>query len=203
MEIEAMVHANGERIAQRKADRMSDRVPFPYGSDYIFVMIKDPKNLYAYWEVSAAKLNDFRKSFGPDAFNNSCPALKVWNITRNTGRYIKIDDKTGQLHIGLNEAGCVHAVEVGRLFGEDFFISFARSNTIKTPYDGPSQDHTAYFTDYRKPDEPGRNKSVHGAAPFTAEDYERIYAGNITPGSSFLFSKDESGLHRRYSRGND
>ncbi len=178
------------------------RIPFPYGSDYIFIMIKDPRNLYSYWEVSAAKLNDFRKSFGPDAFNNSCPALKVWNITKNTAHYIKMDDKTGQLHIELNEAGCLHAVEVGRLFGEDFFISFARSNTVKTPYDGPSQDHTAYFTDYRKATGSADDR-LHDKTSHLIDGLDRIYAGNATPGSSFLFNPRKSDLHGRYSRGND
>ncbi len=132
-------------------------LPSAYDDNQITLLARDPFCLYAYWEISGEKKNDFYGYFGRGFWDKSTPALKITNITRNNAFYIRIDDLTNNWYVNVSDANNVYFAEIGRIAKDEFFISFAASNQIATPRFSISDNASAHFADYRdlKPEGPG------------------------------------------------
>ena len=117
-------------------------LPQEYLRDYIMLMVKDPQWLYAYWEITAGRIDEFKREYGEDAWHNSRPVLRVYNITdidyfdgTNCHSYYDIDlnNDARDWHIEIAQPNKKYCLDIGRMLPGGRFITLLRSNTVTTP----------------------------------------------------------------------
>ncbi len=117
-------------------------LPDEYRRDYIMLMVKDPHWLYAYWEITAGKIEKFKNEYGEDAWHKSRPVLRVYNITdidyfdgTNCQSYydIYLSNDARDWHIEIGQPNKRYCLDIGRMLPEGRFITILRSNTVTTP----------------------------------------------------------------------
>ncbi len=101
-------------------------IPEKYNETKIVLLVKDPKWLFAFWEI---KDNDIIK------FKNMRLTLRVYNAAENTYFDIGVTDDASNWYINVPESGKNWFVEIGVLDDNNNFILIARSNTVATPPD--------------------------------------------------------------------
>lgn len=124
-------------------------LPYSYEDNRVVLMARDPHLLYAYWEISPHRKNNFIKEFGNEMWNKSVPVLKIYNVSKNTSFYVNISDSANNWYINVPDASSLYSAELGRRISEDFFINLAYSNYINTPGDAVSDNYASYFINYR------------------------------------------------------
>jgi hypothetical protein len=123
-------------------------LPSGYDDNRIVLLTRDPKSLFAYWEISSNKKDDFVKNFGYDLWEKSLPVLKVTNVSKNISFYVRIDDFSNNWYINVPDPDCLYIAEIGRRVSEQFFINLASSNYISTPNNSVSSDTSTHFINY-------------------------------------------------------
>ncbi|SFF97102.1 hypothetical protein SAMN05660649_00265 [Desulfotomaculum arcticum] len=117
-------------------------IPWNYGIDRLVLMVRDPNWIYAYWEITATKQEEFSCQFGAEAWSTSRPVLRVYDVTGleyfngyNANDYldISINDFTDNWHIEVDRPNSSFCVDVGRVMPDGRFITILRSNIVKTP----------------------------------------------------------------------
>lgn len=117
------------------------QLPRNYGVDRMVLMARDPHWLFAYWEITATKQDEFEKSFGISAWAHTQPVLRVYDVTgvdfngNNANRYIdiRLADQVDSWHIPVEEPDRTFCVDMGRMFPDGRFITLLRSNIVTTP----------------------------------------------------------------------
>lgn len=127
----------------------SNDLPFGYSDNKIVLLPKDPNCLYAYWEISEKRKNEFIEEFGEKLWEKSIPVIKVTNVSNNTNFYIRINDFTNNWYINVPCPDSLYVAELGRKISDQFFITLASSNYVATPSVTVSQNTGAYFINYR------------------------------------------------------
>lgn len=120
-------------------------LPQHYGVDRLVLLARDPAWLYAYWEVSATR-EDFGRVYGPEAWQITRPALRVYDVTGvdfdgvNARRIIDIDlhEEADTWHIMVDDPDHSFLVDLGRMFPDGRFVTLLRSNLVQTPRAGLS-----------------------------------------------------------------
>lgn len=117
-------------------------LPRKYERNRLVLMARDPYWLYAYWEVSAARQDDFSEQFGPAAWSASRPMLRVYDITGvdkfnggNAQSYVDIpvSAEADSWHIEVGQADRTYCVDLGRVLPTGEFVTLLRSNVATTP----------------------------------------------------------------------
>lgn len=117
-------------------------IPWHYGIDRMMLMVRDPNWIFAYWEISATKQQEFTNLYGAEAWNNSRSVLRVYDITgidgfngTNANDYmdISIGDYVDSWHIDVARPNSSFCVDLGRLFPDGTFVTLLRSNIVQTP----------------------------------------------------------------------
>ncbi|ACV61710.1 conserved hypothetical protein [Desulfofarcimen acetoxidans DSM 771] len=116
-------------------------LPQAYGFDRMVLMVRDPDWLYAYWEITATKQEEFYHNLGFNAWENSHPVLRVYDVTgvcfngENANSYldISVNDDADSWHINVGKANCSFCVDIGRKLSDGRFITLLRSNVVTTP----------------------------------------------------------------------
>ncbi len=116
-------------------------LPYQYGDNMIYLQIRDPHWVYAYWEIQKDHDDRMLGLLGGDrAYVKSI--LRVYDVTES-------EDKPSYFDIGLqgmidhwfiNVGACrSYFVEIGLLHRDGRFVALARSNRVLTPRDGMSE----------------------------------------------------------------
>lgn len=121
-------------------------LPRSYGMDRLVLMVRDPYWLYAYWEITATKMEEISAKLGPLIWDNSKPVLRVYDITGvdfngiNAKRFFdcSLNDYSDNWYINVAEANRSYCVDLGRLFPDGSFVTLLRSNIVTTPRDALS-----------------------------------------------------------------
>lgn len=117
-------------------------IPWHYGKDRMVLMVRDPNWIFAYWEISATKQQEFSNRYGAEAWNNSRSVLRVYDITgvdnfnganANDFTDISIGDYVDSWHINVARPNSSFCVDLGRLFPDGTFVTLLRSNIVQTP----------------------------------------------------------------------
>lgn len=116
-------------------------LPRYYGLDRMVLMARDPNWLYAYWEITATKQEDFAANYGPEAWAATHPVLRVYDITgiafngNNAHGYtdIHINESTDNWYVQVEKPDRTFCVDLGRMFPDGRFITLLRSNIVTTP----------------------------------------------------------------------
>lgn len=117
------------------------QLPQNYGVDRMVLMARDPHWLYAYWEVTATKQEEFKKTYGPAAWTSTQPVLRVYDVTgvdfngENAKSFmdIQVNEHTDNWHIEVGKPDCSFCVDLGRMFPDGRFVTILRSNIVTTP----------------------------------------------------------------------
>lgn len=104
-----------------------------YDDNKIILIPRDPHCLFAYWNISEDKKNNFIKDFGESLWDKCTPSLKITNSTKNYCFYVDIKDSVSSCYIQVEDANCSYIAEIGKRVSKDFFINIATSNCINTP----------------------------------------------------------------------
>jgi hypothetical protein len=121
----------------------SFELPRGYGNDKIVIMVRDPFWLFAYWEVTAKKIDEIKTRLH-ERFNGAKLILRVYDVTdinfneKNAWKTVDIEITGGadNWYINLTEANRSYIVDVGFLTADGEFVLCARSNCVTTPRDG-------------------------------------------------------------------
>ncbi|OPX86607.1 MAG: hypothetical protein A4E53_03041 [Pelotomaculum sp. PtaB.Bin104] len=117
-------------------------LPHQYGVDRMVLMARDPHWLYAYWEVTATKQEDFNHSYGgPAAWSTTHPVLRVYDITgidfngNNAHGFtdIHIGESTDNWYVEVGQPDRTFCIDLGRMFPDGRFVTLLRSNIVTTP----------------------------------------------------------------------
>jgi len=116
-------------------------IPWQYGSDRLVLMVRDPNWLFAYWEITAAKQDEFSQQYGQTAWSASRPVLRVYDVTgiefngANANNYIDfaISDAVDNWHLEVSRPDTTFCVDVGRILPDGRFVTLLRSNIVHTP----------------------------------------------------------------------
>jgi len=116
-------------------------LPAAYGLDRLVLLVRDPYWLYAYWEITATKQEEFANTYGPAAWTASRPVLRVYDVTgvdfngRNANSFldISISEQADNWHIPVGQPNRSFCLDLGRLFPDGRFVTLLRSNVVTTP----------------------------------------------------------------------
>ncbi|MBE3585729.1 MAG: DUF4912 domain-containing protein [Thermoanaerobacter sp.] len=116
-------------------------LPARYGVDRLVLMVRDPYWLYAYWEITATRQEEFNATFGPRAWNVTRPVLRVYDVTgvafngSNANSFVDINvpEEVDNWHIPVGQPNRSFCVDLGRMFPDGRFITLLRSNVVTTP----------------------------------------------------------------------
>ncbi len=114
----------------------------------LVLMVKDPRCLYAYWDISNDIKEKLVQEFGDNVWQKSAAALKITNVSRNSSFIINVSDAADSTYINVTNSCSLYCVELGRLNSDNSFISILKSNYVVTPTDNISSNSAAFFVDY-------------------------------------------------------
>ncbi len=137
---ESGIHIPVSTMTPKQADQ-DPQLPHRYGVDRLALMARDPHWLYAYWEITATKQEEFNTSYGPAAWSSTKPVLRVYDVTgvdfngTNAKSFVDIhvDEHVDNWHIQVGEPDRSFCVDLGRMFQDGHFVTLLRSNIVTTP----------------------------------------------------------------------
>ena len=121
-----------------------EELPLCYGRDMIALQVRDPRWLYAYWELRHSTIDSLRNKLG-EKFHNARLILRVYDVSliifdgNNAHSFFDVDIN-GRLGNWYIEAapGKSWCVDLGFKLRDGSFLKLLRSNTVHTPSEGPS-----------------------------------------------------------------
>jgi len=121
------------------AEREEEReLPSGYGDNMIYIMVRDPYWIYAYWEIQNDHQEQALKSLQGD-WSTVKSVLRVYDITDKKPKWFDIELCNMADHWFLNvQPNRSYYVEIGLLHADGRYAVLARSNTITTPRAGMS-----------------------------------------------------------------
>lgn len=113
------------------------QLPATYGADRLVLLARDPHWLYAYWEISATRQEEFRATFGHEAWQASRPVLRLYDVTpgEQAPDYLEIAVQEGadNWHIHVGRPDHAFRAEFGRRLPDGRFVPLLVSNVATTP----------------------------------------------------------------------
>jgi uncharacterized protein len=125
--------------------RLMQELPHRYGQDKIALMVRDPRWLHTYWEVTQQTIDRLQQQLG-NSFHGAKLVVRVYDVTninfngKNAHRFfdIEVGFHANSWYIDSQGPGRSLCVEVGLLLQSGEFIAIARSNVVHTPLEGAS-----------------------------------------------------------------
>jgi len=113
--------------------------PRAYGENKIVLLVRDPRWIHAYWEITEEKYREMKRVLSGD-FDSSKEVLRVHDSTSTPWKSFDIHTSFGSKnwYINVPEPGRTYFVEIGFLTQDGRFIVMARSNAVTTPREGMS-----------------------------------------------------------------
>jgi len=115
-----------------------DELPSSYGSDLLYVIARDPKSLFLYWDL------DWTKLFAQAGISARQVHLRVFREDGTEEATTEIDPFASHCYAAVSAAGARYYCELG-CFDETEWKSLARSATTATPEAEMSEEFVAEF----------------------------------------------------------
>lgn len=115
-------------------------LPSNYGDNLIYLMVRDPHWIYAYWELQKDYVEGSRESLG-GSWGEICTVLRVYDVTDSQSEPAYQDLYLGGItdHWHINAVpDRSYFVEIGLLHKDGRFLALARSNPVLMPRDSMS-----------------------------------------------------------------
>jgi len=112
-----------------------------YGDTMIALLPRDPRWIYAYWEIDQASKEKVMRTQGEDIFSRSSLALRFYDVTdiifngSNAHRHfdVNVHSEIGNWYFQVPESGRTYVGDIGLLTQDGRFIALARSNVVSLP----------------------------------------------------------------------
>lgn len=126
-------------MAETRAIKKEFEFPHAYGDNRIVLLVRDPRWIHAYWEITESKYNEVRSIIGKD-LGGAKEILRIHDTSIQPWKSIDIHLSYGSRnwYINVPEPGCTYVVDIGFLTPDGRFIVMARSNAVTTPREGMS-----------------------------------------------------------------
>jgi len=129
----------------RRPWSMPQDLPGGYGQDRAVLQVRDPWWLHAYWEITGPTFDSFKTRLA-DAFYSAKMVIRVYDVSdiifdgKNAHSFfdVKINPQANNWYIDTGGPGRSWCVDVGLRLANGEFITIVRSNTVRTPLEGPS-----------------------------------------------------------------
>ncbi|MEW6182055.1 MAG: DUF4912 domain-containing protein [Bacillota bacterium] len=116
-------------------------LPRRYGKNQMALLARDPYWLFAYWEISATKQEEFAARYGPEAWHTSRPVLRLYDVTgvdfkgNNANTYvdISVNEEADNWYMEVGQPNRSFCVDLGRMLSTGQFVTLLRSNLAHTP----------------------------------------------------------------------
>ncbi|MCL6477108.1 MAG: DUF4912 domain-containing protein [Peptococcaceae bacterium] len=123
-------------------------LPRSYNVDRLVLLVRDPYWIYAYWEISAAKMEEIAAGYEPWVWGPSRPVLRVYDVTgvdfngSNANSFFdcSLNELAENWYINVPRANRTYCADLGRLLPDGSFITILRSNPVTTPRDALSDN---------------------------------------------------------------
>lgn len=130
-------------VRSREAFREREyRLPERLGRDRLVLMARDPRWIYAYWELDGEKSRNLKAKRSLE-WGVSRPLLRLYDLSRPlTSRQVidvALNDTAQNWYVAVNRPRHRLVAEIGRAF-DDGFVPFARSNEVWMPPELPSME---------------------------------------------------------------
>lgn len=115
-------------------------LPSNYGDNLIYLMVRDPHWIYAYWELQKDYVEGSRESLG-GTWSEICTVLRVYDVSDSQSEPAYQDLYLGGItdHWHINAVpDRSYFVEIGLLHKDGRFLVLARSNPVLMPRDSMS-----------------------------------------------------------------
>lgn len=120
-------------------------LPQGYNDTLIIVQVRDPYWAHTYWEISKEKRTEVELKYSM-SLDNVRRLLRVYDVTNikfngtNANSYfdIEINSYANNWYINLGNPGRSFCVDLAVIAPNGEFVVLARSNTVTSPLDGPS-----------------------------------------------------------------
>ncbi|MFH1457609.1 MAG: DUF4912 domain-containing protein [Candidatus Omnitrophota bacterium] len=120
-------------------------LPCQYDRDRIVLQVRDSRWIHAYWEATGSTMDRLKNEIG-DEFYKAQRVLRVYDVSdivfdgNNAHRFfdIPINEFASNWYINTEGPDRSWCVDLGLLLPSGRFITILRSNTVRTPLEGPS-----------------------------------------------------------------
>lgn len=127
-------------------ERKTFRFPSGYGDNKIVLLVRDPWWVFTYWEIRKDKEDDILQKMEKAGENHRKSILRVYDVTdvnfngKNAHSYFDIELKglANNWYINVNAPDRAWVVDIGILSDKGNFYMLARSNAVRTPRFGMS-----------------------------------------------------------------
>ncbi len=108
-------------------------LPRVYGAPFLFVIARDPRTLFAYWNVDWSSI-----------FENTAPVdrqvhLRVYRSDGSEEPAVAVEPMAGNSSLSVSEPGEIYRVEIGYYHPAAVWNSVATSDEVKMPPDRPTE----------------------------------------------------------------
>jgi hypothetical protein len=185
-----------------KRPRKEFRFPSGYGDNKIVLLVRDPWWLYTYWEVNKGREEEITSKIEKAGESPAKSILRVYDVTginfngKNARSFFDIDLKglASNWYINVNMPDSSWVVDIGIVTNKGNFYLLARSNVVRTPRFGMSDQLDA---EWMAPEEEfwkmfglsggmGVGKgSLEVREMFRRRLEEQVTSGGISSGASF------------------
>ncbi|MFH1800456.1 MAG: DUF4912 domain-containing protein [Candidatus Omnitrophota bacterium] len=128
-------------VEARTYREMPGELPDNYGDNQIYLLVRDPYWIYAYWEIQEGHQRHHLANLG-GSLENVVSVLRVYDVTEKgkTPSFsdIVLQDMARCWYINT-QPNRSYFVEIGLLHRDGRFICLARSNHVTTPRSGMSE----------------------------------------------------------------
>jgi uncharacterized protein len=121
-------------------------LPQAYGKTKLVLLVRDPLWIYAYWEITSAKIEEVKKYIGVEAYARATKVLRIYDVTdvnfdgHNANSFfdVHLSPESVSWYVNVPESNRSWVAEVGLLTEHGRFIALVRSNGVTTPRVGIS-----------------------------------------------------------------
>ena len=137
-------HLSDQPVVRSSRVSSSDEVAFSRGvaashdADLLYVIARDPKSLFVYWDL------DWRRLFARAGLSARQVHLRIYRDDGSIEGTSEINPFRGHCYIDVSSAGARYYCEIG-CFEDEEWRSLARSGEAATPRDRMSDDISAQF----------------------------------------------------------
>lgn len=135
------VRAMSPQVETRPVQEMPRELPDNYGDNQIYLLVRDPYWIYAYWEIQEDHQRHHLAKLG-GSWESVVSILRVYDTTEEgkTPSFFDIVLQNMSTCWYINaQPNCSYFVEIGLLHRDGRFICLARSNRVTTPRSGMSE----------------------------------------------------------------
>ena len=107
-------------------------LPAGYGEDLLVALVRDPRALFVYWEVSSGGIERIRAERGESALAGAVWVLRVTRVDNGQFFDVPMDPAAGNWYLSVEPAGR-YQVKVGLVLASGSFVELAASAVVATP----------------------------------------------------------------------